>query len=67
MLSSAAVNSMGDMDSFDAAWDWGLWLCSALHAGAVGLPFRAGQCVLEGAGERNCPSFDTVAVSVPNH
>ena len=37
------------MDSFCAARDCGSWLCSALHAGVVELPFHAGQCGLEGA------------------
>ena len=39
------------MDSFGAAGAWGPWLCSALHTGVVGLPFYAGQCGLEGAGD----------------
>ena len=39
------------MDSFGAYWDWGPWLCSALHAGVVGIPFDAGQCGLDEAGD----------------
>ena len=35
------------MDSFGVAGDWRPWLCSALHAGVVDLPFHDGQCGLE--------------------
>ena len=56
------------MDLFGAAGDWGPWLCSDLHAGAVGLPFHAAQCGLEGAGDiGERPSLDTVDVSVTKH
>ena len=39
---------------FRAAGDWGPWLYRVLHAGVVSLPFHAGQCGLEGAGDIGC-------------
>ena len=39
------------MEPFSAAGNWRPWLCCVLCAGVVGLPFHAGQCGLEGAGD----------------